>query len=196
MEIITHPHPTLNYKSKTIQRINSELRDIVAEMFELMYAAQGVGLAANQVNLPLRLFIVNTSGDAEEGEKHVFINPVLSKGKGSEIEDEGCLSLPGVYGPVNRSRTIHVEAFGLQGDAISMDLDGLLARVVQHETDHLDGIMFLDRMNPLSLKSLQADIQEFELEFASRQLGGIIESDEAINAKLAEWEEKFCTPPA
>jgi peptide deformylase len=165
-------------------------------MFELRYAAQGVGLAANQVNLPLRLFIVYTSGDAEEGEKHVFINPVLSKGKGSEIEDEGCLSLPGVYGPVNRSRTIHVEAFGLQGNAISMDLDGLLARVVQHETDHLDGIMFLDRMNPLSLKSLQADIQEFELEFTSRQLGGIIESDEAINAKLAEWEDRFCTQPA
>jgi peptide deformylase len=72
----------------------------------------------------------------------------------------------------------------------------LLARVVQHETDHLDGIMFLDRMNPLSLKSLQADIQEFELEFTSRQLGGIIESDEAINAKLAEWEDRFCTQPA
>jgi peptide deformylase len=196
MEIITHPHPTLSYKSKTIQRINSELRDIVAEMFELMYAAQGVGLAANQVNLPLRLFIVNTSADAEEGKKLVFINPVLSKGKGSEIEDEGCLSLPGVYGPVNRSRTIHIDAFGLQGNVISMDLDGLLARVVQHETDHLDGIMFLDRMNPLSLKTLQADIQEFELEFTSRQQGGIIESDEEIYTKLAEWEDRFCTQPA
>ena len=99
----------------------------------------------------------------------------------------------GVYGPVNRSRTIHVEAFGLQGNVISMDLDGLLARIVQHETDHLDGIMFLDRMNPLSLKTLQADLQEFELEFASRRQGGIIESDEVIYAKLAAWEDKFCT---
>ncbi|MBT3890818.1 MAG: peptide deformylase [Planctomycetaceae bacterium] len=193
MEIITHPHPTLSYKSKTIQRINSELRDIVAEMFELMYAAKGVGLAANQVNLPLRLFVVNTSSDAEEGEELVFINPVLSKGKGSEIEDEGCLSLPNVYGPVNRSRTIHVEAFGMQGNTISADLDGLLARVVQHETDHLDGIMFLDRMNPLSLKALEADLQEFELEFTSRRQGDIIESDEVIYAKLATWEDKFCT---
>jgi len=193
MEIITHPHPTLSYKSKTIQRINSELRGIVAEMFELMYAAKGVGLSANQVNLPLRLFIVNTSADAEEGEELVFINPVLSKAKGSEIEEEGCLSLPSVYGPVNRSRTIHVEAFGLQGDTISADFDGLLARVMQHETDHLDGLMFLDRMNPLSLKTLAADLQEFELEFASRRQGGIIESDEVIYAKLAAWEDKFCT---
>ena len=193
MEIITHPHPTLSYKSKKIQRINAELRDIVAEMFELMYAAEGVGLAANQVNLPLRLFIVNTSSDAEEDEQLVFINPVLSKGKGSEIEDEGCLSLPGVYGPVNRSRTIHIEAFGLQSNVISMDLDGLLARIVQHETDHLDGIMFLDRMNPLSLKTLQADLQEFELEFASRREGGIIESNEVIYEKLAAWEDSFCT---
>jgi len=139
------------------------------------------------------LFIVNTSADAEEDEQLVFINPVLSKGKGSEIEDEGCLSLPGVYGPVNRSRTIHVEAFGLQGNVISMDLDGLLARIVQHETDHLDGIMFLDRMNPLSLKTLQADLQEFELEFASRREGGIIESNEVIYEKLAAWEDSFCT---
>jgi peptide deformylase len=74
-----------------------------------------------------------------------------------------------------------------------MDLDGLLARIVQHETDHLDGIMFLDRMNPLSLKTLQADLQEFELEFASRRQGGIIESNEVIYAKLAVWEDRFCT---
>ena len=146
MEIITHPHPTLKYKSRPVVRINAELKAIVAEMFELMYEAKGVGLAANQVNLPLRLFVANPSGVRGEGEDLVFINPVISKGTGNEVADEGCLSLPGIYGPVNRSKSIHVEAFGIDGSSISMDLDDFLARVVQHETDHLDGVMFTDRM--------------------------------------------------
>jgi len=192
MEIITYPHPTLHYQSKPVKRINTELKEIVKEMFSLMYEANGIGLAANQVDLPLRLFIVNTASDRDEGEELVFINPVLSGGKGSETQEEGCLSLPGVYGPVSRPRTIHVEAFAINGAPIKMNLDGLLARVVQHETDHLDGILFTERMNELSLKALSDELQEFELEFESLRQGGLMATDEMIHAKRVQWESTFC----
>jgi peptide deformylase len=192
MEIITHPHPTLKYKSRPVVRINAELKAIVAEMFELMYEAKGVGLAANQVNLPLRLFVANPSGVRGEGEDLVFINPVISKGTGNEVADEGCLSLPGIYGPVNRSKSIHVEAFGIDGSSISMDLDDFLARVVQHETDHLDGIMFTDRMVDHSLQVIQLEIEEFEIEYRSKVADGLVPGEDAVYAELAEWESKFC----
>ncbi len=192
MEIITHPHPTLKYKSKPVLRINAELKAIVAEMFELMYEAKGVGLAANQVNLPLRLFVANPAGDREEGEEFVFINPVISKGTGNEVADEGCLSLPGIYGPVNRSKSIHVEAFGLDGQAISMDLDDFMARVVQHETDHLDGVMFPDRMVEHSLLAIRDEIEEFEIEYRAKLADGLIPDEQAVHAELADWEARFC----
>ena len=192
MEIITHPHPTLKYKSRPVVRINAELKAIVAEMFELMYEAKGVGWAANQVNLPLRLFVANPSGVRGEGEDLVFINPVISKGTGNEVADEGCLSLPGIYGPVNRSKSIHVEAFGIDGSSISMDLDDFLARVVQHETDHLDGIMFTDRMVDHSLQVIQLEIEEFEIEYRSKVADGLVPGEDAVYAELAEWESKFC----
>ncbi|MBK94742.1 MAG: peptide deformylase [Planctomycetaceae bacterium] len=192
MEIITHPHPTLKYKSRPVVRINAELKAIVAEMFELMYEAKGVGLAANQVNLPLRLFVANPSGVRGEGEDLVFINPVISKGTGNEVADEGCLSLPGIYGPVSRSKSIHVEAFGIDGSSISMDLDDFLARVVQHETDHLDGVMFTDRMVDHSLQVIQLEIEEFEIEYRSKVADGLVPGEDAVYAELAEWESKFC----
>ena len=192
MEIITHPHPTLKYQSKPILRINTELKAIVAEMFELMYEAKGVGLAANQVNLPLRVFVANPSGSQGEGEEFVFINPVISKGTGNEVADEGCLSLPGVYGPVNRSKSIHVEAFSIDGQAISLDLEDFMARVVQHETDHLDGVMFIDRMVEHSLQTIQGEIEEFEIEYRSKLTDGLIPDEQAVYQELAEWETKFC----
>ena len=192
MEIITHPHPTLKYKSKPVIRINAELKAIVSEMFELMYEAKGVGLAANQVNLPLRLFVANPAGDRGEGEEFVFINPVISKGTGNEVADEGCLSLPGVYGPVNRSKSIHVEAFGIDGKAISLDLDDFMARVVQHETDHLDGVMFTERMVEHSLQAIQSEIEDFEIEYQSKLADGLIPDEMSVHEQLAEWEAKFC----
>ena len=192
MQIITHPHPTLKYKSKSVVRINAELKAIVDEMFELMYEAKGVGLAANQVNLPLRLFVANPSGVEGDGEEFVFINPVISKGTGNEVADEGCLSLPGIYGPVNRSKSIHVEAFSIDGKSISLDLDDFMARVVQHETDHLDGVMFTDRMVEHSLQTIQPEIEEFEIEYRSKLADGLVPDEQTVHAELTEWEVKFC----
>ena len=193
MEIVNYPHPALRHKSKPIKRVDEELRKVIRTMFELMYEAKGIGLAANQVNLPLRLFVLNLASDPEEGEELVFINPVISKQKGSDEAEEGCLSLPGLYGPVKRPKQIQVEAFTASGQSIAAEIDGLFARCVQHETDHLDGVLFTDRMSTTHQLSAEDSLDEFAAEFKSRRDVGQIPDDEAIAKHLADWEAKYCS---
>ncbi len=195
LQIVMFPHPTLRHKSKPVRRVDDELRSTVRRMFELMYAARGVGLAANQVDLPLRLFVVNLKADAEEGEELVFINPIISRPKGAEEAEEGCLSLPGLYGQVKRPKQIRVNAYNLEGREIHAELDGMLARVVQHELDHLDGVMFTDRMSTTGRLAVQEILDEFETEFQSRRNVGEIPSDEVIATRLLECERQYCSSP-
>ncbi|MCH8839516.1 MAG: peptide deformylase [Planctomycetes bacterium] len=109
LELVHYPHPTLRHVSKDLKRVDSELRDMVTQMFELMYEHEGVGLAANQVDLPYRVFVTNPSGDHDNREaEQVFINPVLRAGKDQAEAEEGCLSIPGVLGPVVRQEKITV----------------------------------------------------------------------------------------
>ena len=192
MQIVTYPHPTLRHKSKPIRRVDAELKAMVREMFDLMYQAQGVGLAANQVDLPIRLFVVNEKADPDEGDELVFINPILSRPKGNEIKEEGCLSIPETYGDVMRPEKIQVEAYNLQGELFEGELSGLLGRIVQHETDHLDGVLFPDRMSETAKMQLQPALGEFEIEFESKRRTGEIPSDEQIAARLAEIEHRYC----
>jgi peptide deformylase len=172
--------------------VDAELRAIIAEMFELMYDAEGVGLAANQVDLPFRLFVANLEADTEKGENMVFINPIISRPKGSEESEEGCLSLPSLYGKVVRPKKVRINAYNLQGEEVQADVDGLLARVVQHETDHLDGVLFIDRMSETGKLEAEEALDEFETEFNSRRSTGGVPEDEAISKRLVEWEEKYC----
>lgn len=191
LRIINYPHPTLRRPSKPLKRVDAELHALVREMFDLMYSKEhrGVGLAANQVDLPYRLFIVNLSSDpAIKDEEHVFINPVLSLPKGGEEDEEGCLSLPGLFAPVRRPEKIRINAYNLAGQEVVYDLDDLFARVVQHETDHLDGVLFIDRLAPTVELSVRDRLLEFEQDFASRRQLGEIPSDEDILSRLAELE--------
>lgn len=192
MHVITYPHPTLRHTSKPIKRVDAELRQIVAEMFELMYQAKGVGLAANQVDLPLRLFVVNLEGEQGKGEEMVFINPVVSQPKGSELSEEGCLSLPNLYGDVIRPKTVRINAYNLKGEEMNAIATGLFARVVQHELDHLNGTLFTDRMSVTAQSEVRDALYEFETEFQSRRNTGGIPGDAEIFAKLEEWEKKYC----
>lgn len=193
MRVIHYPHPTLMRASKPLRRVDAELRKAVGEMFDLMYQQNGIGLAANQVDLPYRLFVVNVTGDSSEKEhERVFLNPVISKQKGSEEKEEGCLSLPGVYAPVRRPTNIHVSAYDLAGQEISIDVDGLLARVIQHENDHLDGVMFIDRVSQTALVDIQDKLDEFRSEFEQRRDLGEIPADAKIFATLAELEKLRC----
>jgi peptide deformylase len=192
LSIIVHPHPTLRYKSKPILRVDDQLRDYISQMFELMYSSKGVGLAANQVNLPLQLFVVNPSGKQGEGEEIVFINPVLSRPKGTESGEEGCLSLPGVFGEVVRAAEIDVEAFTHLGQRINLRANGYLARILQHEYDHLQGVMFFDRMSEAKRLEINDEIGEFEDDYQVQSSLGNIVSEDHWQAWIQKIESRYC----
>jgi peptide deformylase len=189
LEVIQYPHPTLRHKSRPLKKVDAELRKIVAEMFELMYKHEGVGLAANQVDLPYRLFVTNPEGDpAINDAECVFINPVLSKGRGRVEDEEGCLSIPEVRAPVVRHDEIRVQAYDLEGYQIEAEATGLMSRILQHETDHLDGTLFIDRLAPTQLAAIKDSLHEFELVFASKRDTGELAGDEVMAKRLKELE--------
>lgn len=192
MKVIQYPHPTLRYKSKPIKTVDKDLKNIIAEMFDLMYEHRGIGLAANQVNLPLRLFVVNVAGERGVGDELVFINPVITNPKGTKEMDEGCLSLPGVFGPVIRPEKIRVQAYNLKGELIDWKVDDMLSRVIQHEFDHLNGVLFIDRMPEMAKLDLRDELDEFETDFESRRAVGEFGSDEQLIKSLSEIEQKYC----
>lgn len=189
MRIIKYPHPTLRYKSKELRRVDAELRKIVSQMFDLMYLQKGIGLAANQIDLPYRLFIINLTGDpAARDEEMVFINPVISRQSGSAEAEEGCLSFPEIFAQVKRPERAFVTAYNLAGEEKSYQTDGLFARAVQHEYDHLDGILFIDRLTPSRLAEIRDAVSQLELEFSGDRQRGIIPDDQQIRTRLGELE--------
>ena len=188
LRIVKYPHPALRHKSKPLRRVDGELKNVVREMFDLMYEHKGIGLAANQVSLPYRLFILNTEGDPAKGEEHVFLNPEISKRTGIAEAEEGCLSFPEIYAPVKRSEKIVVSAFNLDGEEVSYQLSGLFARGIQHEYDHLDGILFIDRLTPSGLLSVKQALTDLELEFEGDRKRGVIPGEQEIADRLAGLE--------
>lgn len=189
LSIIHYPHPTLRHVSKPLKRVDAELRKMVRQMFELMYMHEGVGLAGNQVDLPYRLFVVNPTGDSKQTDaEYAFINPVLHGGKGQAEGEEGCLSIPGVNGPVVRKDKITIEAYSLDGEQLTAELDGLFARIVQHEIDHLNGTLFVDRLAPTQKAEVRALLEEFEIDFQSKRERGELPDDGQIAARLTELE--------
>lgn len=191
LSIISYPHPTLRIRSKPIRRVNKELRNIAAQMLDLMYEAEGVGLAANQVNLPIRIFVANPAGERGDGEELVLLNPELQLPKGNVTGQEGCLSLPGIYGQVKRPKSIRLSAFDIQGNPVDRVVDGFLARVIQHENDHLDGVMFFDRMTEEAKREIDDQLHELETVFESKQNTGGIPNNEQLIAELDPWYEKY-----
>lgn len=192
ISIITYPHPTLRYEAKPIRRVDARLKKMVARMFELMYEHRGVGLAATQVDLPFRVFVMNAAGQQGDGEEVVMINPVISKPKGNEEAEEGCLSLPNVHGNVVRSKSIHVNAFDLSGNEINQELSGFDARIVQHETDHLDGTLFIDRLKEGAVTEVAGELEAMVTDFRSRQRTGALPEDAILIERLGEWESSYC----
>lgn len=137
--------PVLRAKAKPVAKVTKRIQKLLRDMEETMYAADGVGLAAPQIGVLERLIVV----DAGDGPIHI-VNPVLEHGEGSEIDREGCLSIPGVYGYVDRYARVVVSGLDPKGKPIWIDGQGLLARVLQHEIDHLDGILFIDKATGVS----------------------------------------------
>lgn len=144
LRIIHYPDPRLKQVSKPIEQVTPELREMALRMFELMRQAKGVGLAAPQIGQNIRMFVMNATG--EPADNRVYINPVLSDPDGEETSEEGCLSLPDVHVQVSRHKAIRMEALDLEGRKIEEVQAGFVARVWQHEFDHLNGVLITDRM--------------------------------------------------
>jgi peptide deformylase len=189
LRIVKYPHPALRHKSKPLCRVDAELKNTVRAMFDLMYVQKGVGLAANQVDLPYRFFIINPEGDPEKGQEYVFLNPVILKRSGTEEAEEGCLSFPEIYAPVKRSAKITVSAYNLAGEEVTYELNGLMARAVQHENDHLDGVLFIDRLSSTGLLSVKQALADLEQQYQGDRERGIVPDDGKIASRLAELEQ-------
>jgi peptide deformylase len=148
--------PVLRQAAAPVREITPEIKQIVADMTETMWHQVGIGLAAPQVGLPHRILVMD---DGKRGVQ-ALINPVIESRSGTVREEEGCLSLPGIFAEVERSRTITVRATDADGKPISFEAGGLKARVVQHELDHLDGVLFIDRLPPVTRDRIKKKIQK------------------------------------
>ena len=168
MNIVNYPDPVLRQRAKPLTEINKEVYLQVEEMMELMYQAQGIGLAAPQVGWTVRLFIIDVDGDLH-GEK-VFINPVITEEVGELNKEEGCLSFPGIMGKVVRAQRIKAQAYTLKGQKIEIEAEGLAARAWQHEIDHLNGCLFIDKMSPASRLAISHQLKEFERSYKGTRI--------------------------
>lgn len=148
--------PVLRQVATPVRDITAEIERIVADMTETMWHQVGIGLAATQVGLPYRILVM----DDGKGGAQALINPVIESRSGTIREEEGCLSLPGVFGVVERSKTISVKAVDADGKPVSLEATGLKARIVQHELDHLDGVLFIDRLPPVTRDRIKKKIQK------------------------------------
>lgn len=191
MKIVNYPHPALRHKSITLTSIDNSLRKQAAEMLDIMYQHKGLGLAANQVALPYRMFVMNFSGDPEEKEaEFVMVNPVILDRKGSMDGEEGCLSFPELFQKVRRPRTIRAQAYNLKGELIEVTWNDLPSRVFQHELDHLDGVLFIDKFGTIGKMSSRSTVKHFEKVYKQAQEKGTMPSDEEIIAELKRLEEE------
>ena len=163
--IVKYPEPVLLTPTKPVGSITDEIRSLVEDMWETMYAAPGVGLAANQIAVPLRLAVIDTTGgeeDSAKGRKIVLVDPRMIEQKGKVYEEEGCLSFPGIQESVQRPAFARVIARDLEGNEYEVSGEGLLARALCHELDHLDGVPFINRMSVLKRDLIKRKIKKLQ----------------------------------
>ncbi|MCB0363051.1 MAG: peptide deformylase [Bdellovibrionales bacterium] len=195
LEVLKFPDPQLRKKSVPIKEITSELRQLVKDMFETMYDSSGIGLAAPQVNRQIRLFVADTRPrengrykleDMTELERaveqpFVIFNPEIIKKVGKTTYDEGCLSVPTYYETVQRAELIVVRGLNLEGQKFELEVDGLLAICIQHEIDHLDGKLFIDRLSPIKSTRIKSRIKK--LGYPELKDAGENRDDEEVDIK-------------
>jgi peptide deformylase len=149
LPIRIYPDPVLRQKAPAVEALDATIQRLLDDMVETMYAAPGIGLAAPQVGVSLRLFVVDISSGRDSQALMIFINPEICHSEGRLQEDEGCLSFPGIYGPTPRAARVRLRGMNRAGETIEVAGEGLLARAFQHEMDHLDGRLFFNRMGPV-----------------------------------------------
>jgi peptide deformylase len=166
MEVVVYPDPVLRRGGKPIETFDAALRETAAAMLAAMYDQRGVGLAAPQVALELDLLVLNPTGERTEPDQELaLVNPEIRRRAHLEWGEEGCLSFPGIYGDVERHRDIVVAYRDLEGAERTLEATGFLARVIQHEMDHLDGVLMVDRFSPVDRLRVKPKLLELERAF-------------------------------
>jgi peptide deformylase len=195
MKIVRYPHPSLRRPAAPLPAIDKKVRLWAGEMLELMYGAKGLGLAAPQVALPFQMLVLNVSGDPNQKEHEgVYINPVILERKGSIEGEEGCLSFPELFAKVRRAKTVKVQAYNLNGELIEVTASDLAARALQHEIDHLHGILYIDKMGTIAKLSCRGALKEFEREYKKAQERGEIPPETDIKQMLDALEAEASAP--
>jgi peptide deformylase len=167
LDVVLYPHPVLRAKNVPVREFNARLEALAEEMFHVMYKTEGVGLSAPQVGVNVRLMVYNPEGCPKRGEEFVLCNPKITKASPeTDFMDEGCLSFPGVLGEVERHLSIQVVGQDLKGNPVQLRLRGWRARIVQHEFDHLEGVLYHDRMAPEQRERVRPGLEELEGSFA------------------------------
>jgi len=185
MKIVQYPHPALRCQAKQLTSIDKQVRLQIGEMFDLMYEAKGLGLAATQVALPFQFLVMNITGDASQKDKEqVFINPTLVERKGIMEGEEGCLSFPGLFQKVRRAKTVKIKAYNLEGQEVEVIASDLASRAWQHEIDHLNGVLFIDKLGVIGKMAARGALKELEEEFKKMQQRGELPPDIEIKALL------------
>ena len=162
LEIVKYPEPVLERPGEPVTEFNEELRKFVDDMFESMYAAKGIGLAAPQVAVSKRITVIDLSFKEKPADKIVLINPEIIVREGKQYEEEGCLSLPDIREKVSRAAKVKVRAQDVKGEWFELDGEQLLARAFQHEIDHLDGILFFKRVSALKRDLILRKIRKLQ----------------------------------
>ena len=163
-EIRTYGDPVLREKAEPIDAIDDEVRTLAADMLETVREAEGVGLAGPQIGVSQRIIVVHPppADGGDRGEPEVYVNPeIVAKSGPQETAEEGCLSIPGIYESVKRPRNVTVAALDLDGNETRVDAEGIHGRILQHEIDHLDGVLFVDRIGPMRRALLKKQLRAF-----------------------------------
>ncbi|XP_042034322.1 peptide deformylase 1B, chloroplastic/mitochondrial-like isoform X1 [Salvia splendens] len=169
LEVIKYPDPILRAKNKRIESFDESLKRLADEMFDVMYITDGIGLSAPQVGINVQLMVFNPAGERGEGEEIVLVNPQIKRFSKKIVPfEEGCLSFPKIYADVMRPDSLKVDAQDIKGARFQINLTGLLARVFQHEYDHLQGVLFFERMSDEVLDTVRAQLQELEKEYEEK----------------------------
>ena len=158
LDILEFPDPRLRRVAKPVNRFDADLSRLIEQMLETMYAAEGIGLAATQVNVHQQLLVLDISESRDQ--PHIYINPRIMEAEGSETCDEGCLSVPGIYAEVSRSEKIRISALDREGNGFEEELDGMHAICLQHEMDHLKGKLFIDYLSPLKQRMVHKKLEK------------------------------------
>ena len=160
LPILTYPDPRLKAVAEPIEEVTDEIRTLAQDMAETMYAAPGVGLAANQVGVLKRIFVIDIADEEDPSDLKVFINPELMELDGELVYPEGCLSFPGASEEIKRAATVKVRALNEKGESFELVADGLLAVAIQHENDHLNGVLMIDKVGSLKKRKISRQVQK------------------------------------